>query len=162
MTAPAAWLVALAVLVLDQLTKWWIVSVVRLEERLSVPVLPVFSLTWVENRGVSMGLFQAGSDVGRWLLVALTAAIAVVVAVWLRREQRPVERLALALVLGGAIGNIIDRVRLGFVIDFVHLHWGQWSFYVFNVADAAISIGVVILLASALFERSLSRTESHQ
>jgi signal peptidase II len=153
---------ALAALVfgLDQLTKWWIVSVVRLEQRLTVPVLPVFSLTWVENRGVSMGLLTADTEVGRWLLVALTATIAAVVAVWIRREKRLPEQLALALVLGGALGNIVDRVRLGYVIDFVHLHIGRWSFYVFNVADAAISIGVVLLLATALFERPAMRKES--
>jgi signal peptidase II len=162
MTALHAYLLAFAILVADQVSKWWIVAIVQLEQRLSIPVLPVLSLTWVENRGVSMGLLQAGTDLGRWILVVLTAAIAGIVAVWIRREQRGLERLALALILGGAIGNIIDRIRLGFVIDFVHLHWGQWSFYVFNVADAAISIGVVILLASALFDRSPARTESHR
>lgn len=160
MTATRAYALAALIFGLDQLTKWWIVAVVRLEERLTIPLLPMFSLTWVENRGVSMGLLTADSERGRWLLVALTATIAAVVVVWIRREQRAVEQVALALVLGGALGNIVDRVRLGYVIDFVHLHIGRWSFYVFNLADAAISVGVVLLLATALIERPAVRKES--
>ncbi len=150
----AAYLLALAVFVLDQLSKWWIISVVGLEDRITVPVLSFFSLTWVENRGVSMGMLTAGSDTERWALVGVTGLIAVVVAVWIRREQLWPEALALGLVLGGALGNIVDRIRFGYVVDFVHLHVGQWSFYVFNVADAAISLGVVILLVRALIGRS--------
>lgn len=160
MTPRGAYALAALVFGLDQLAKWWIVAVVRLEERLTIPVLPVFSLTWVENRGVSMGLLAADSEVGRWLLVLLTATIAVVVALWIQREKQLPEQAALALVLGGALGNIVDRVRLGFVIDFVHLHAGRWSFYVFNVADAAISVGVFVLLVTALRARPAVRKES--
>lgn len=150
----AAYVLAGIVFVLDQISKYWIVNVVQLETRVSIPVLPVFSLTWVENRGVSMGMMTADTEVGRWLLVALTAFIAIVVAFWIRREKQWPEALALGLVLGGALGNIVDRVRFGYVVDFVHLHAGPWSFYVFNVADAAITVGVVILLVRALFGRS--------
>ncbi|WP_194743547.1 signal peptidase II [Thermaurantiacus tibetensis] len=160
MTPRGAYALAALVFGLDQLAKWWIVAVVRLEERLTIPVLPVFSLTWVENRGVSMGLLAADSEVGRWLLVLLTVTIAVVVALWIQREKQLPEQAALALVLGGALGNIVDRVRLGFVIDFVHLHVGRWSFYVFNVADAAISVGVFVLLVTALRARPAVRKES--
>ncbi len=160
MTPVRAYALAALVSGLDQASKWWIMTVVRLEEQLTIPLLPVLSLTWVENRGVSMGLLTADSAIARWLLVALTATIAMVVALWIRREKQGHEQLALALVLGGALGNIVDRVRLGYVVDFVHLHIGRWSFYVFNVADAAISVGVVVLLASALFERPAVRRES--
>jgi signal peptidase II len=146
----AAYGLALAVFLLDQLVKYWIIEVVGLQARGSVPVLPFFSLTWVENRGVSMGMLTADTEVGRWLLVGLTGLIATVVAVWIRRERHWPEALALGLVLGGALGNIVDRIRFGYVVDFVHLHVGRWSFYVFNVADAAISIGVVVLLVRAL------------
>lgn len=156
-----AYALAGVVLVLDQLTKWWIVSVVRLEERVTIPILPVFSLTWVENRGVSMGLLTTGSELGRWLLVALTGGIAAAVAWWIRRGQPAIEQVALALVLGGALGNILDRIRLGYVIDFVHLHVGHWSFYVFNVADAAITIGVAMLLLRALVGPAATRKEGH-
>ncbi|MBS3962735.1 MAG: signal peptidase II [Sandarakinorhabdus sp.] len=155
----AAYALAALVLAIDQLTKWWIIEIVELESRISVPLLSFFSLTWVENRGVSMGMLQADSELGRWLLVALTAVIAIVVGFWIRRERQWPEALALALVLGGAIGNIIDRIRFGYVVDFVHLHIGQWSFYVFNVADAAISVGVVILLVRAVIGGSDTRDE---
>ena len=154
-----AYALALAVFLIDQLVKYWIVNIVRLEEQVSIPVLPFFSLTWVENRGVSMGMLTAGTEVGRWMLVGLTALIAIVVAFWIRRERAWPEALALGLVLGGALGNIVDRIRFGYVVDFVHLHAGPWSFYVFNIADAAITIGVIILLARALIGRSDSQSE---
>lgn len=150
---------AAVVFLLDQLVKHWIVNVVRLEEQITIPVLPFFSLTWVENRGVSMGMLTADTEVGRWLLVGLTAVIATVVAVWIRRERLWPESVALGLILGGALGNIVDRVRFGYVVDFVHLHWGPWSFYVFNIADAAITIGVIILLFRALIGRSDGNSE---
>lgn len=142
------WLAPL-ILILDQWSKWWVITDLRLHVRRSVPVTDFLSLTWVENRGISMGLLDLGDD-GRWVLVALTGLIAAVVAWWLAREVNPWDRLALAAILGGAIGNILDRVRLGFVVDFVHFHLGDRSFYVFNVADAAITLGVVALVARGL------------
>lgn len=148
-----AYAIAALVFVIDQLVKYWIINIVELQARVSVPVLPVFSLTWVENRGVSMGMLTADTEIGRWLLVGLTGIIATVVAVWIRRERHLPETVALGLVLGGALGNIVDRVRFGYVVDFIHLHAGPWSFYVFNVADAAITLGVIILLFRALVSR---------
>ena len=155
------WPYGLAVLLflLDQLSKWWIINIVELPALYTIPLLPFLSLTWVENRGVSMGLLTADGDLGRWLLVALTAAIAIVVAFWVRRESHWLEKLALGMVLGGALGNILDRVRFGYVVDFVHLHVGRWSFYVFNVADAAISMGVAILFIRALIGGSPRKAE---
>ena len=152
MTRIAYGLAALVFLI-DQLVKYWVINILELQARISVPVLPVLSLTWVENRGVSMGMLTADTEVGRWLLVGLTAIIATVVAVWIRRERHLPELVALGLVLGGALGNIVDRIRFGYVVDFIHLHAGPWSFYVFNVADAAITLGVIILLVRALFSR---------
>lgn len=149
----AAYALALVVFLVDQLVKYWIIAGVGLQARGSIPVLPVFSLTWVENRGVSMGMLTADTEVGRWLLVGLTGLIAAVVAVWIRRERHWPEAMALGLVLGGALGNIVDRIRFGYVVDFIHLHAGPWSFYVFNVADAAITLGVALLLVRALFSR---------
>ena len=101
-----------------------------------------------------MSLFTAGSDTARWALVGLTAAIGTGVLVWLWREVNRVDVCALGLVLGGAAGNILDRVRFGYVVDFLDLHFGEFRpFLVFNVADAAITIGVLILLGRALFVR---------
>ncbi len=152
-TAPA-YLTALAIFVADQVSKWIITGPLDLERVQQIDLLPIFNFTWVRNFGISLGLAQAQNDTHRWLLVALTAAIALAVAWWIRREDKQGDRLALGLVLGGAIGNIVDRVRFGYVVDFLDLHFGELRpFYVFNVADAAISIGVVILLLRALLIR---------
>ena len=117
---------------------------------------PDYSLTPPVAGTVSLSAenAQAQNDTHRWLLVAATAAIAIAVAWWIGREDKAKDRLALGLVLGGALGNIVDRVRFGYVVDFLDLHFGAVRpFYVFNVADAAISIGVVILLLRALLVR---------
>ncbi len=120
----------------------------------TMEVLPIFRLRFVPNVGVSLGLLPAGSDTARWALVALTGAIAIGVAIWMLRERNRADLIALGLVLGGAVGNILDRVRLGYVTDYADLHFGDWSpFLVFNVADAAITIGVLILLVRALLIR---------
>lgn len=154
-----AYLLAALVFVVDQLVKFWIIEIIQLPQRLTVPLLPVLSFSWVENRGVSMGMLTAGTDLGRWLLVGMTALISLIVAAWMLRERSRPELLALGLVLGGALGNIVDRIRFGYVVDFVHLHAGRWSFYVFNIADAAITIGVAILLYRAIIRRSDGHTE---
>lgn len=145
---------ALAIFLLDQLTKWIVIGPLDLRQRLKIELLPFFDLTWVENRGVSMGFFTAGSPLGQWLLVALTSAIAAAVGVWIWREKVRGDVVALALVLGGALGNILDRMRYGYVADFADLHFGTWRpFLVFNVADAAITIGVLLLVLRALLTR---------
>ena len=142
--------IAALVFLLDQVTKYCIINVVHLMERGSIEVLPFFRLTYVGNIGVSMGLFNAYTAVGRWFLVAVTGAIAAAVAVWIAREKARADVIALGLILGGAVGNIVDRVRFGYVVDFLHFFWGEHSFWVFNVADAAISTGVLLLLSRAL------------
>ena len=138
----------------DQITKYIVTYPLQLQQRRIMPLLDIFDLRWVENRGVSMGFLTATSDLTRWLLVALTAAISVGVVFWLWREKRRDDTVALALVLGGALGNIVDRVRYGYVVDFADLHFGDWRpFLIFNVADAAITIGVLLLLFRALLTR---------
>ena len=142
--------IAAVTLVLDQISKWWVLSVFDLPSRGVVEVLPFFNLAMVWNRGVSFGLMAADGDLGRWLLVGLTVAISVGVLVWLRRATDVLTVLGLGLILGGAIGNIIDRIAYGAVADFVQLHAFGYSFYVFNVADAGITIGVALLLWDAI------------
>ncbi len=144
------------VFLLDQATKWVVTYPLGLQGQphQNIVITSFFNLHWVENRGVSLGLLSADGELGRWLLVALTAAIAIFVALWLWREKRRDDSAALALVLGGALGNILDRVRLGYVVDFADLHFGAWRpFLVFNVGDAAITIGVLLLLVRALLMR---------
>ena len=145
---------ALLIFVVDQVSKWFIIGPMNLEAVQNIQLLPFFDFTWVENRGISLGIAQAQNETHRWILVAVTAAIAVGVAWWIRKEEARGDQLALAMVLGGALGNIVDRTRYGYVVDFLDLHFGTFRpFYVFNVGDAAISIGVVILLLRAFFIR---------
>ncbi len=152
---------ALVILFLDQIVKWVMIGPLALREKGVIHLLPIFDLTWVENYGVSMGFLTAGSAGERWALVALTAAIALGVAWWIWREQVRAEALALGLVLGGAIGNIIDRARFGYVVDFLDLHFGDWRpFLVFNVADAAITIGVLLLVLRAFLVREKDPAEN--
>jgi signal peptidase II len=151
--------VAALVLVFDQALKWVVTYPLQLQERENgeMRLLPFFDLRWTENRGVSMGFLTADTELTRWLLVALTGAIALFVAAWMWREKRRDDTVGLSLVLGGALGNILDRVRLGYVVDFLDLHFGTVRpFLVFNVADAAITIGVLLLLVRALLMRDKS------
>lgn len=151
--AKRGYFLALVVLILDQISKYWVLEVIHLPERGGIDVWPFFRLTFVGNIGVSMGMLQAGSDTARWLLTAATAAIALSVAWWLQRETNRVDVAALGLVLGGAMGNILDRIRFGYVVDFLHFFWGEYSFWVFNLADAAITVGVMLLLARAVMAK---------
>ena len=148
-------LIALAVFAADQLTKWFVtgpLSIDRLGDQLVL--LPIYNLTYTENYGISLGLLTATNETGRWMLVALTSAIAIGVAVWIGREKNRVDQAALGMVLGGALGNILDRVRHGYVVDFADLHFGDFRpFLVFNVGDAAISIAVAVLLLRAFLTR---------
>lgn len=147
--------VAVLVFLVDQLTKYWVTGPLGLDiPGESLEVLPFFDLRFVQNVGVSLGLLPASGAWMRWALVLLTGAIAAGVFWWMFKERKTPDVAALGLVLGGALGNILDRTRFGYVVDFADLHFGTWRpFLVFNVADAAISIGVVILLIRALFVR---------
>jgi signal peptidase II len=146
--------VAAVVFFLEQVTKWIVLGPLDLRSIAprTIEILPIFQLNYTENYGISLGLFQAQSDAMRWGLVAVTAAIAIGVGYWITREEKRGDQIALGMVLGGALGNILDRVRHGYVVDFADLHFGDFRpFFIFNVADAAISIGVVILLLRAFF-----------
>jgi signal peptidase II len=147
--------VALVVFALDQLSKWIVTGPLGLSRSGDqLVLLPIFQFTCTQNNGISLGLFNAETEVGRWMLVALTSAIAIGVAIWIGREKNRIDQLALGMVLGGALGNILDRVRHGYVVDFADLHFGNFRpFLVFNVGDAAISIAVVILLLRAFLAR---------
>lgn len=146
---------AALLLALDQLTKWIVTGPLGIGFPGAARELTgFFALRFVPNVGVSLGLLPADSHMTRWALVVLTAAISVGVGVWMVREKDRTDQAALGLVLGGALGNIIDRVRLGYVTDFADLHFGDWRpFLVFNLADAAITIGVLVLLVRALLMR---------
>ncbi len=157
----AALVLALAIVALDQAVKHWILNTLHLPELASVPVAGPFRLTMVWNEGVSFGLFQAQHDVIRWLLAAFSIVVAVVLAGWVRQTRRPLFAFAIGLVIGGAVGNVIDRIRFGAVVDFMdvtRLHF-PW---VFNVADSAISVGIVILLIDMLLQDRAEKANSAQ
>lgn len=147
--------IAALVFAVDQAVKWLVTGLLGIDQLgLSLKLLPIFNLTYAENTGVSLNFLAAESAVGRWALVGLTAAVAGAVLVWLLRERKLADISGLALVLGGALGNILDRVRLGHVVDYADLHFGDFRpFLIFNVADAAITIGVLIILARSFLSR---------
>ena len=151
-----ALVIAFLVFVFDQTAKWMVTAPLNLrgQPEWTIRLTEFLNFRWVENNGVSLGLLSASSFWGRWLLVLLTGAIAVFVTFWLWRERKRTDSVALAMVLGGALGNILDRVRFGYVVDYIDLHFGEFRpFLVFNVADAAITIGVLLLLVRALLMR---------
>jgi signal peptidase II len=154
--------IALLVFILDQLAKWIVTGPLGLNQiGDQLTILPIFNFTFTQNEGISLGLLNATNPVGRWMLVGLTSAIAIGVAVWIGREKNRVDQVALGMVLGGALGNILDRVRFGYVVDFADLHFGEWRpFLIFNVGDAAISIAVVILLLRAFLTRKEGTKET--
>lgn len=145
---------AALIYVVDQWIKYHVTWTLKLPEKGKIDLLPFFDLTWVENYGVSLGMLTAQSMEMRWGLVALTSLIALVVFVWIMREKAFGDILGLSMVLGGAAGNIDDRINFGFVVDYADFHIGDFRpFLVFNLADAAITIGVLIILARSFLIR---------
>jgi signal peptidase II len=155
--------IALCVFAIDQIVKYLVVFEWELRSRGVIELIPFFDLRWTENRGVSLGLFEADSTETRWILVGVTALIALVVTVWMMREKALGDILGLSLILGGAIGNIRDRYNLGYVIDYADLHFGEFRpFLIFNIADAAITIGVLIILARSFFLREKKGEDANE
>ena len=143
---PLYLLLAAGIVVFDQATKYWVLSNFHPYERLDL--LPVFALTLVFNEGAAFSFLSDAGGWQRWLFISLSTIISIVLVAWLAR-LKATERMsgvALALVLGGAVGNLVDRVRYGYVVDFIDVHWEQWHWPAFNIADSAIVIGVFILL----------------
>lgn len=147
--------IALAIFALDQWLKHLVTGPLGINQIGDVyPLLPFFDLRFTANYGVSLGMFEATSDTMRWVLVVVTFLIAIVVTIWMLRERLLGDILGLALILGGALGNIRDRFELGYVVDYADFHIGEWRpFLIFNLADACITIGVLIILARAFFLR---------
>lgn len=152
------WLSAFVVLA-DQLSKASIVLNLPLYER--IQLLPVFALTHLHNTGAAFSFLASAGGWQRWFFVAIAVAVTGLVCVWLSRLPQRGEgwlAAALALVVGGAIGNVIDRLFRGHVVDFLSFHWEQWYFPAFNVADSAITVGAVILLVDSFFGDSRKKT----
>lgn len=157
-------LLAALVFGLDQLVKWLVTKPLGLDvPNEAIELLPFFDLRFTQNFGISLGLFQADSVEARWILVFGTAAIALIVFFWMMRERSKGDILGLGLILGGALGNILDRILWGYVIDYADLHIGEFRpFMIFNIADAAITIGVLIILARSFFLRDKDTDDEMQ
>lgn len=160
----AGLVIAAITLVLDQISKWWILYELDLPARRNVPLLDIgplgLDLTMVWNRGVTFGLLTGDNPWNQVILAGLAAIIAAVLLSWLWRAENRLVATAVGMVIGGAIGNVIDRLRFGAVVDFVDAHGWGWHWYVFNVADAGIVIGVGLLLMDALFRPSARARQS--
>lgn len=141
--------VALVTLVVDQAHKWWMLAIFGIEEKGRVPVLPILDLVYVKNLGISYGL--GAGVIGQEALAAFALVAALGLMIWLARgEMNRLMAISIGLLIGGAVGNAIDRLHLGGVADFFLLHAYGWSWYVFNIADAAIVAGVAGLLYESL------------
>jgi len=140
---------ALGVIVLDQLTKWWILAVVMVPPRV-IEITSFFNLVQVMNPGASFGMFSEAPGWMPWILAGFALSISLVLLIWLRRADTRLLASALGLVMGGALGNVIDRVRYGAVADFLDFHAAGLHWPAFNVADSAITIGVAFLILDAL------------
>lgn len=146
---------ALLVAIADQASKLWILRLFAAhpDER-TMPVLPVLNLALTWNHGMSFGLFDNHAHLNALIFTALAAVIVAGLVVWLRRVQEGLMAFAIGLIIGGAIGNVADRLARGAVVDFLDFHLGQWHFYVFNLADAAISVGVAFMVLDSLLGRA--------
>ncbi|HBA67511.1 MAG TPA: signal peptidase II [Methylococcaceae bacterium] len=142
------WL-SFVVLILDQITKLAVAANMQLYQ--SIQVLPFFNLTYVHNTGAAFSFLSEAGGWQRWFFAVLAFVISVVITVWLARLKRHETLLAvsLALVLGGAVGNLIDRLAYGYVIDFLDVYYQDWHWPAFNIADSAITIGVVLMIAES-------------
>lgn len=154
--ALAAYGFAILIIVVDQLTKAWVLSGLDLRELGRVPVWPpVLNFTWVENRGVSFGLFGDGS--ARWMLSVFSVVVAGVLGWWALKADRRLLVTSIGLIMGGAIGNVIDRIRFGFVVDFLDFSGTGFFPWVFNVADSAITVGVILLILDSLLSERAAK-----
>jgi signal peptidase II len=149
------------IVVVDQLTKSYITS--HFGEFEFTSVLPILDITRMHNVGAAFSFLASASGWQRWVFIVLAVGVSIAITAWLWRLPRDDHRLlaaVLALVLGGAVGNVIDRIRLGHVIDFIHFHWDRAYFPAFNVADSAITVGAACLLLDALLEPKRSRAKA--
>lgn len=143
--------IAALVLVLDQISKLWLIYGTDIRLTYPWPVLPWLDLTVVWNYGISYGLFQQHSDLGRWVLTAFKIGAAIFLTFWLKKTDGRIEAAGIGMIIGGAVGNAIDRILHGAVFDFAHFHVGNFSWYVFNIADAGIVVGVGLMLLGQFF-----------
>lgn len=163
-------IIAILILVADQVSKWWVLKtlfglpdpITTASWAPSIPITGFLDFAMVWNYGISFGLLAGDGPLVKWGLSAVAAAVTGGLLVWLWRNDRGLVAVAVGLIIGGAIGNVIDRLRYGAVADFLHFHAGEYSFWVFNVADSSISIGVMLLIADSIFGRRTQGAAAEQ
>jgi len=154
--------IAAIVVILDQITKVWVDNSLKLYDQ--IPVMPSFNITLAYNEGAAFSFLSDAGGWQRWFFIGISVIVSVCLIVWLYRMTREEKWLSIsiALILGGAIGNnLIDRVIYGHVVDFIQVFYKDWYFPSFNVADAAITVGTVLLLILTFFEKN-DETESNK
>jgi len=144
---------AIVVLVADQASKWWVLNGLDLPALGQVVLLPVLNLTMVMNPGVTFGLLRGLGFWGHYGLAGIALVVVAMLFLWLRRAGGALSAIAIGGIMGGAVGNVIDRLRFDAVVDFIHFHLGDWNWYVFNVADSAIVCGVAALILESQFQK---------
>jgi signal peptidase II len=157
----ANWLwLSFFVVLIDQATKAFVIGMVKMQD--SIALLPILDIVYLENQGAAFSILSEASGWQRWFFIALALTVSIVLMIWLRniRNEQTMLAVGLALILGGAFGNVIDRVWHGYVVDFIYFHWSRWYFPAFNIADSAISIGAVCLLIDSF--RESGQKKSHQ
>jgi signal peptidase II len=154
-------LVAALTLAVDQANKLWLIFTYGIEQRQPVHLTPFFDIVFAKNPGISYSLLSANSAAGRWALLAMTLVATACLAFWLYRSRTRITAFALGLIIGGALGNAYDRFAYGFVADFYHLHLGGFSWYVFNLADVAIVVGVGLLLFESVVMNGRAARKEH-
>ena len=159
-----AWLgLSIVIIALDQVSKWAIVKWVELYR--SIPVTEFLDITYLQNTGAAFSFLADASGWQRWFFIGLGIVVSIVIVFWLRQikagEQKTLV-LGLALLVGGALGNVIDRIHHGYVVDFIHVHWKDAYFPAFNVADSAITVGAICLIIDALFLSGREKPEEDQ
>lgn len=143
-------LIALAALALDLASKHYVLNVLMQPPR-TYNILPVFDIVLVWNKGISFGMLSSHSSLAKWALVALAGALVLVLLNWLVKAESKLQAVGLGLIIGGAVGNIVDRLTYGAVVDFLSFHYGQYYFPAFNAADSFITIGVILLILDQIF-----------
>ena len=152
-------MLALLVVILDQVSKWWIRAILDLYE--AIPLFPGLQIIYVRNLGAAFSFLSSAGGWQRWFFIVLSLLASIVIMIWLYRlpKQSWMEALGLSLVLGGAVGNLVDRVTLGYVVDFIDVYYQAWHWPVFNIADSAITVGVAIMVIDILFYQRQQLTE---
>ena len=145
-------LAALLAFVFDQAHKYWMLDVYRIGERGRVEITPFFDLVMAWNKGVSYGLFPQQGSAGRFVLIAVSLIAVASLLMWMANSMTRFAALSLGLIIGGALGNLTDRLIYGAVADFFHFHYGDFSWYIFNIADVAITVGVIGLILDWIWQ----------